>query len=155
MPNGGFQLAGAWGFRPFENDSALDWLAGKIQKPMAKVIEGRLKMKPTGRHDYDKIVAAAALLDHLTFRRPPEGVQMSPPGAEKRWHPGGYETVGILHLNYEAETSRLWSLAVNALEAILDDGAWIASWARPNEKIHEMNELINSLQSKEDQEDPE
>jgi len=87
---------GAWGYRHFDNDSALDWMGTFIELPIALVIRGTLydflkqKRIPTKaavkrtrtkdavsvackpksalsrRYGHDDVVAAAALLDGLT-----------------------------------------------------------------------------------------
>lgn len=153
MPRGrSYKLAGAWGFGPFENDSALDWVHAEIEAPIATAIQRRLETPPEDRHEYDDVIAAAALLEALTFREPSPQVQAQPPGRAKRWLPGGYPQKIAFNLNYEAEERHLWSLALGALEPIVNDVAWIATWTEPARKLQDLDELLKSLQVKKKQE---
>ncbi len=100
---------GAWGHKPYENDSALDWLF-EVEKPMVKTITAALKRVKAGkRGDYyhEGIAAAQLLLDHCRAGHLPD-------------------------LSYEAMRSGVFAYAVLAIETIQADDAWIEEWKTPD-----------------------
>lgn len=129
----------AWGYRHFDNDEAIDWLASFIEIPIALVIQGtfndflklkkkKLKGKKTGRERYhNDVVAAAALLDSLTSYNTSDEVTIS--------------------LRSEAEHNGLFSKAIEALREAIND-PWIEHWELTNEKRKKIANLIVSLKRK-------
>jgi len=147
---------GAWGYRHFDNDSALDWMGTFIELPIALVIRGTLhdflqqkrirlkisrvkrpkdadyaiaKTKPAiGRKwGHDDVVAASALLDGLTPYDTGREVKIC--------------------LRAEAEHGQLYSLAVEALREAIKD-PWVEGWELVSEKRNQLANLIISLKRK-------
>lgn len=146
---------GAWGYRHFDTDDALDWLGEFVELPIALVIRGTLreflkrkrtvkqafcrtaslkdapkphKIRKAGRRGgHNDVVAAAALLDDLT----------------------SYDTSSTARicLRGEAEESGLYSLAAEAVREALDD-PWIEEWELESEKRKQLASLITSLKRK-------
>lgn len=107
---------GAWGYEPFDNDTALDWLH-PIEDCAAKHIEAALraikslpaKSRGFGRGDgYHEALAAAALLLELSTRR---------------------ATICICY--HATQKTNLYAWAVLAVEIIQRDAKWIADWKDP------------------------
>jgi len=139
---------GAWGYRHFDNDAALDWLGCFIETPIALVIRGtfndflkqrrvefkvgrfvKAKQKPAvGRKEgHDDVVAAAALLDGLTPYNTDRDVKIC--------------------LRPNAEEDGLYTLAVRALREAIKD-PWINRWELTTEKRNQVANLIVSLKRK-------
>lgn len=154
---------GAWGYGPWGNDSALDWIGGEIESPIAGVIEktlkkflkqkfdrparktvpkGRRRLPPTGRPGgHEKAIAACALLNELTpYQRANK--------AEKRSWPRWGRLKGTrLSINHEAEGMHLFSLAVPVLKEILRD-PYIENWRDPSLAKKSVKKLLWSLERK-------
>jgi hypothetical protein len=97
---------GAWGYRPFDNDSALDWL-DEIEDPILKSIEKALA-KSRGRDDYMHKIAACSLLVQLT---------------QKSTLP--------FNLGYGAGQVGLFDKALAVVTDTLNDEAAIQPWDKP------------------------
>lgn len=143
---------GAWGYGPFCNDEALDWVDGisrEIARTIRRTLLGFLKQKhrrqrrfkvrpgtrvlpplgyPGGHHE---AIGAAALLDELTPYRKADKPARS--GAFRKGAILSGKVEGTtLSLHWEAESLHLYSLAVRAIEAILkNDLGWIDQWDAP------------------------
>ncbi len=113
---------GAWGHKPFDNDSALDWL-DQIEKPMVSVIVAALrKVKSNKRGDgyHEGIAAAALLLDHCRKGHQPD-------------------------LSYQAVRQGVFAWALLAVETIQKDAEWIAEWKSPEAVERELRSLHRAL----------
>lgn len=114
---------GAWGVKPFDNDSALDWL-GPIEDFAAKRIETTLKTFKHGR-DYHEAIAAAALLLELTAH-----------------HADGSPLCLCYHATLK---TNLYALATAVIEAIQKDAKWIADWKHPWKAVAILRRLHHRL----------
>lgn len=119
--------------------------------------------RPWGHHETE---AAAAVLDALTpysrvyykvsYFKPKKfsfGLRMGgkrdrvtskTPGARQRHG----DSPAHIQLQYEAEVRSLYTLAVRAIQALLDDEWWVGSWRSPEKKRKELLELLGSLKRK-------
>jgi hypothetical protein len=113
---------GAWGYEPFENDAAGDWL-DPIENMLAKAIRSALETVKPSRHfdGYHEAVAAAALLAESS-------------ALESR-----------INLAYLAEKSGLFDLAIETVCEIENDAAYLAEWDKPNEARTALASLRRSL----------
>jgi hypothetical protein len=110
---------GAWGHKPFENDSALDWLA-YIERPILREIT--FALRPDGEGGgYHETIAAAALLVQMTGRR------------------------SIPDLSYLAFQEDTFSQAIAALERIRQDKSWMKTWESPACVRRRIGALISQL----------
>lgn len=143
---------GAWGYGPWENDGALDWLGAPqdfliayIKKTLSKFMQ--TKTDRSRSYQYEEVVAAAALLDELT------------PYRRTNFKRGGKKVIGWgsipgtrLHLHYEAEIQKLYTLAAGAVVTVEGDDEFIKSWRTPIAKRRALRKLIGSLEKKTQQE---
>lgn len=111
---------GAWGYRPFDNDSALDWLY-EIEKPILKTI-ARTLGKTRGRDDYMGQLAAASLLVQLT---------------QKNGLP--------FNLGYGAREMGLFDKAIAVANAVLQNEDQIQPWDKPERFRAELLKLKAQL----------
>ena len=109
---------GAWGYEPFDNDAALDWL-GPIEKRIAEHIRHALRSKVPDT--FEQIAAAQLLLD-LTAR--------------------GKTHVSI---SYEASRLGLYDLALKAVDIARADNEAIAQWRKPQEYAAQLASLRRRL----------
>src|SRR3954470_3746669 len=107
---------GAWGEGPMSNDTALDWMASRIEAPLAAMIQDTLQGYLDGTMHPSEAEAAVALLIDLT-----SGVT-------------GTKYRGI-DLGHESAERGLWDLAIQAVERAKTDTAWITSWIDPRAKL--------------------
>lgn len=116
---------GAWDYRPFENDSALDWL-GIVETDAANRIEWQLKAVkvPNKRHSlYFEAIAAAALLAECTTRQ------------------------ARINLAYDADKRKLFDLAIGVVHEIAQDASWIAEWDDPKSAAAALASLERTLKA--------
>ena len=112
---------GAWGYGPFDNDSALDWL-DEIEGPIIRTIDQTLS-KSRGRDDYMYQLAAASLLAQLSRRK------------------------GELPLNlsYRAGKVDLFDKAIAAVASAQQNGDAIKAWDKPEVFLAELVKLKAQL----------
>lgn len=114
---------GAWGERPYDNDTAADWFAGLLE-PVAKQIEDLLNLD-VDESNYDEYRAAAWFITKI-------GRNYVYPTVNRGTH------LSILHNHL----SRLH----DRLQTIRNDNGWLDGW-RDRAKIEaEMDNLIRQLQ---------
>jgi hypothetical protein len=105
-------VMGAWGYGPMENDHALGWLADQVESRLVAAIKGTLQAylaDPQG--DEVKLIeaeAAAALLADLV----------------SRYAEGKYSRIDV---SYLARAERLWGLAIEAVNRIMENERWLAA----------------------------
>jgi hypothetical protein len=142
---------GAWGYRHFDSDDALDWIGANVEHPLALVIKGELqaflKQKkvrqkrnkpshPGGRllppkgypGGHAEAVAAAALLDALS-----------------QYDTGKEAWICLAPI---AEEAGLYSLAVRVVRECLSDEFWLSEWELEAEKRRQLGNLVVSLKRK-------
>lgn len=139
--------AGAWGYRHFDSDAALNWLGANVEYPVSLIIRNELKdflkQKKIKRRlvtlpgaktfkgyrgGHEEAIAAAALLDVL-----------SPYDTGKEaW----------ICLSPIAEDDGLYSLAIKAVRECLSDEVWLSSFELEAEKRRQLGNLIVSLKRK-------
>ena len=95
---------GAWGYKPFSNDAAHDWVDG-LEKTAASYI--RRALLSGNRRNDSEVYAAAGLLVDLTRKE------------------------SLLNLSYHALETGLFERAEDALARLLKDDGAIASWKEP------------------------
>jgi len=111
---------GAWGHKPWENDSAMDWL-GPIGDFALSEIRKALTLSPRGDPGYLEAIAAAALLQELS---------------EKGAHP---------NVAYAALKDGVYDRAVATLSKIAADAQWISEWKQPDAMEAELARLTRLL----------
>jgi uncharacterized protein DUF4259 len=151
-------MGAAWGYRAFDNDSALDWLGAFIEQPIALVIEGTLKdflrhkrvplkfgrPKRTGK----KIgVVATGKVEKRIGRRGGHDDVVAAAALLDALTPYDPQRDVKICLRSEAEHERLYSLAIEALREASKD-PWIEEWELANEKRNQLANLIVSLKRK-------
>lgn len=124
----GHSLGATWGVGPFDSDGAAEVLS-EAQSGLASVIGSRLE--PGSGASNDEVVAAAALLHHLT---------------DEAFGPSGEP--GPLDLTNLAHVIGLFALAVAALDKVLDDRSWIEGYPEPHRKHAAVRALRNALEEK-------
>lgn len=107
---------GAWGTRPYDNDTAADWFIGLL-KPAANQIEDLLN-RPVDDSHYDEYRAAAWFLTKI-------GRNFVYPTAMLGNH------LSKLH---------------DRLQTMRADDTWLSTWFKRDEIEAEMDELIQQLQ---------
>lgn len=124
----GHSLGATWGVGPYDTDGAAEVLS-EGQSALASVIGSRIE--PGSEAPNDEVVAAAALLHHLT---------------DEAFGPGGEP--GPLDLTNMAHVIGLFPLAVAALDRVLDDREWIEGFQVPHRKHAAVRALRNALEEK-------
>jgi hypothetical protein len=109
---------GAWGLKPFENDSAHDWLS-HIERPIIREITFALRVCDSD--GYHEAIAAADLLLRMT------------------------EPKSLPNLSYLALQEDLFKLAVFTLNKIKADKEWVDSWAVPSRMRRQLNKLLADI----------
>lgn len=112
---------GAWGFKPFDNDDAADWL-WLIERPIVKTIEKTLAKKTT-HYSYMEKVAAAAMLAELSRRE------------------------SHVNISYQASEAGLFDKAIEFVKSI-QGGELVAEWDKPAEYSRELSTLLSELQAR-------
>ena len=123
---------GTWGYRPFENDMAMDWLADQVEQAMANAIDAALRAYLDNPKDevVAEAEAAAALLVDCAINA----------------KCGKYASFNIA---YRAKPHQLWDLAIRAVDKMIAD-AWYRDFTSPAEKFATLNELRAELQQGKD-----
>jgi hypothetical protein len=126
---------GAWGYKPMDDDVALDWLADQVEAPLLAAIRGTLQayLDQTGKDDVKTIeaIAAAALLVDLTG----DHTQMK------------YTAFSSGYLGYEAKETDLWLFAARVIEQIMEEERdWLRGWDDPQQKVQGLKQLVSDLQ---------
>jgi hypothetical protein len=135
---------GAWGYGPWANDSAMDWI-GRVADGIAEAISERLTPS-TSPSEYDDVIGAADLLDSLTPEERPGFPEHEKVPRAKRWGRAGKEVP--ITLSYQAERMRLYSKAAKAIDSILADDEWFQAWNKPALKRDEVESLMYNLEQK-------
>ena len=120
---------GAWGYRPFENDAALDWMGEWVEPPLIRAIQRTLRAYLKGSDEEieeEAAEGAAALLFDLT----------SDTSRTK------YKS---LNLRHETKTRKLWALAIRAIDKMIADD-WPNGFNDPARKLEALNELRADLE---------
>lgn len=107
---------GAWGTRPYDNDTAADWF-GKVLKPVSDDIEELLN-RPVDESSYDEYRAAAWLLIKI-------GRNYVYDVNRRDQHLSG------LH---------------DRLQTMRSDTGWMGTWRDQNEIKEEMDDLVQQIQ---------
>ena len=113
---GEWLLMGAWGERPYDNDTAADWFVGLLE-PAAKQIEDLLNLDVDESH-YDKYRAAAWFLIKI----------------------------GRNYVYPTAMLGNHLSKLHDRLQTIRGDDSWLDSWRLRRKIEVEMDDLIQQLQ---------
>jgi hypothetical protein len=140
---------GAWGYRHFDSDDALDWIGANVEHPLALVIKGELqaflkqkkvlrkRAKSAGKYEirakgyrggHQQAIAAAALLDALA-----------------QYDAGKEAWICLAPI---AEEIGLYSLAVRVVRECLSDEFWLSEWELETEKRRQLGNLVVSLKRK-------
>jgi hypothetical protein len=126
----------AWGYRPFDNDDASEWVLRRLEVPLAreiaKALRRVLEKKCRTPKFYNEAIAAAALLDALS--------------------PYDCGREAWICLRFIAEDEGLYSLAFRVLKLIANDARWLATWEIQSQKRKEIAVLIATLKRKARQE---
>jgi hypothetical protein len=121
---------GAWGYNPFENDEAMEWVSNSIEKPLIEAIKEMLQKFLADPEDdvmKHEVEAAVALL--LDFTAYPSRLK--------------YCRFEIAHLVSEA---RLWDLAIEVIKILRADRNWLADWGSPDKKLQVLDEMSSELE---------
>ena len=119
---------GVWGYRPFDSDYTLEWLANEVELPLVATIKRTLRnyldgecIDDWGRHETE----AAALLIACTGNH----------GASK---------YGGLDIGDFAMQEGVWGLAIEAVGRLIEEG-WGRDWNEPQRKLGVLEELRSEL----------
>ena len=114
---------GAWGYRPFENDSAGDWLGALIEEPMVKAILKALKKVKPNYWNFEEGIAAASLL-------------------AENCRSGRHPNLGYYALEYG-----VFAWGVLAIEVIQKQETWVSGFDDPEKMRAQLKSLRRSLLS--------
>src|SRR5262249_28598321 len=114
---------GAWGYKPLENDYALEWLTNDIETPMMKAIRrtfyGFLRSKRSDDVRKHEVEAAASLL-----------IQYSRINEE---------------FASRSRDDKLWTLGIKGIQKLIRDKAWLHGWNEPSQKERTLVGLLSEL----------
>jgi hypothetical protein len=121
---------GAWGYDPFEDDVAQEWLLNTVESPILRAIADALnQFLEDGSDDVRKTEAeaAVALLLDLTSE------------------PSGFRYVRF-NINYFAREG-LWDLSTMAITRLRSDQKWLEGYSDPQKKVDVLTGLLNAVEA--------
>ncbi len=116
---------GAWGYQPFENDQACDWIYDfekKIEKTLARYVHQKGRHHRAARHN----IAKATKRRIVVSDRP-----------NARFYTGQHETFAALEAALALSASfggmrlEIAELALSAIKKLASDVEFVESWERP------------------------
>jgi hypothetical protein len=123
---------GAWGYGPFDNDSAMEWIDNDIGTPVLNSIRSKLTyFIQEGFNDdveKDKAMAAVALLVEFCHSPKTLAAASCP-----------------INLYFSAKEDDTFHLAITTVNLLLNDDTWINDWSYPEKKRQTLDDLLQRL----------
>jgi hypothetical protein len=119
---------GAWGYKPTENDEALEWIANEVEMPLFEAITTKIQdFLLNSEDDVKKSEVQAAIALLLGF--------VAPLRMEN----------GQVDLSYLAAKNKIWEQAISAIEKLKADKQWLQQWNSADKKKEALDDLLAKL----------
>jgi len=119
---------GAWGYKPMENDEALEWMANEIEMPLFEAIRNKIQdFFGNSEDDVKKSEVEAAVGLLLDFAAP---LRMEN---------------GKVDLRHLASENQIWDQAIAAIEKLRADEKWLEQWNSGEKKKEVLHHLLAKL----------
>jgi hypothetical protein len=125
---------GSWGYEPFENDYAMEWLDNDVASVLLAQVTAKLAAFIQGgfEDDIEKHQAEAAVALLILF-------------CDSGNTP--IESACPINLYQQAKEQGVFDLAITTIQLLLQDTVWISAWSEPNEKQQRLEKLLRELRA--------